>query len=235
MVIHRTVCIALVALAACPKSPSTPPTTPQPTTAAGTTPSGPVASAQVPAARTGALAQGCTDTPCFVADSTVMMSCKRGPTNPAQWSSQHSIQGVSRGGCVVYRDAGGADINMQVLPTEQGNASELFIRLKDYKGPGRYKLVDEADRGAANRGFYLRANGGVPDKWSTMGATECTPGCEAIVTERSEALAAPGQVFKLDIDVVCSGGTLDDGKPCNNHASCTLDRWTVHVEAVCRG
>jgi hypothetical protein len=156
--------------------------------------------------------------------------------NPAQWSSSLEIKGkTERGGCIVYKDNAGADINLQVLPMDQANYSELFIRLRNYTGPGRYKLVDETDRGGAGRGFYMRVNGGVPDKHSTMGATKCTPGCEAFLTSRSEPVAGPGQLFRLDIDVICAGGTLDAGTPCNHHAACALDSHTLHVEALCKG
>ena len=228
--------VALAAAGACKQAPSSSASTGPATGGGDGSAATQPAPVTAPAERTGPVAASCKDTPCFEADAAAKLSCKRGPMNKAEWQSSLEIKGqTDRGGCVVYRDANGADINLQVLPMDQKNHSELFIRLHNYAGPGRYKLVDEEDRGGAGRGFFMRVNGGVPDAHSTMGATKCTPGCEAFLTSRSEPIAATGQLFRLDIDVICGGGSLDDGTPCNDHAACALDSHTVHVEALCKG
>lgn len=194
------------------------------------------------------IAPSCESSSCYEVSIRSSLSCETfgNGDNDYTFESKLAIEGkTEKGGCTVYSDSEGerVDLHCQVLPPEGAETpdySEVYFRLKDYKGPGTYELIDEDDLGGAGRGLTLRGNvdsSEHPDKFGTAFTTPCGQGCVAKVSDRSEPAGAPGELFRFEVDITCPNGPLVDAIPtsCSRGTRCTPSEDTVlHIEAVAK-
>lgn len=192
------------------------------------------------------IAPNCQSTSCYEVRVRSSLSCETfgGGDNDYSFVSTLAIEGkTENGGCTTYKDdaTGRVDVHCQVLTPEgtpQSDSSQVYFRLKDYKGPGTYELIDEEDLGGGSRGLVLVGNVDSPrhpDKFGRAFTTPCGRGCIATVSDRSEPAGGLHEVFRFEVDITCPNAPLVDAIPpaCSWGTRCMPSEDTVlHIEVV---
>ncbi|OJY16453.1 MAG: hypothetical protein BGO98_30705 [Myxococcales bacterium 68-20] len=203
----------------------------------------PEAAADAGASEAGPIAPECEESFCAQVDVSAKLQCHDAVSNK-DFSMTTSLSGrTTEVTCDVEdKEGGGQDLRIGVRPgsATPEDASEAWLRIRSFTGPGTYPLVHVKDEGS-HQGFELSGKATSSEGHQTVGTLHCLPSpCEAVVAPETEPVPNdPGTVkeWRVRLEVRCAAGGTLSNMHCESDARtvCTFDEApTLRFDVACR-